>query len=221
MKQLWCRWVSRFVVVTLAAGVLAAFTVTAAFADTSLKAGSWAVVAGTYGNGLRVRTGPGIGEDILTALPEGTSIQIIEGPTSDGTYQWYHITGFDNSGTSGWSVGDFLQAAPPPAGGAGSTGGGQGRTVAARLTAYSAGDGSSGSWGNVTAIGTPLRWGVVAVDPNYIPLGSHLKIQGFDNIFVAEDTGGAVKGYWVDIWLPDVASAVQFGVQRRPVTILP
>jgi 3D (Asp-Asp-Asp) domain-containing protein len=71
-----------------------------------------------------------------------------------------------------------------------------------------------------TASGAPTRWGLVAVDPNIIPLGTHLRIDGFDEVFVAADTGGAVKGNWIDIYFPTYSEAARFGIQARQVTIL-
>jgi 3D (Asp-Asp-Asp) domain-containing protein len=87
-----------------------------------------------------------------------------------------------------------------------------GRSFVARLSAY--------AHGTRTASGTPVRWGVVSVDPRVIPLGSKLMIDGFDTVFVAEDTGGAVRGNHIDIYFPDRAEALRFGVQHRTVTIL-
>jgi 3D (Asp-Asp-Asp) domain-containing protein len=65
-----------------------------------------------------------------------------------------------------------------------------------------------------------VHWGTVAVDPSVIPLGSRLLIDGYDMVFVAEDTGGGIRGNHVDIFFPDYASAVRFGVQTRMVTVL-
>ena len=77
------------------------------------------------------------------------------------------------------------------------------QTVRARITGYTSNEG-----GPRTATGTRCRWGTVAVDPRYIPLGSKVWIDGFpDTTFYAEDTGGAVKGWWVDVWVPDTATA--------------
>lgn len=50
-----------------------------------------------------------------------------------------------------------------------------------------------------TASGTYVHDGTVAVDPNVIPLGSSLHIEGWGN-GTAEDTGGAIKGHHIDIW---------------------
>ena len=69
--------------------------------------------------------------------------------------------------------------------------------------------------------GTVAHWGTVAVDPGVIPLGSRLRIDGFDDTFIAEDTGGGVRGDHVEIFFFDTASALQFGVQHRMVTVLP
>ena len=59
----------------------------------------------------------------------------------------------------------------------------------------------------------PLREGVVAVDPNVIPLGSHLYIEGY-GYAVAADIGGAVKQNHVDLFLPTIAEAKQHGMKQ-------
>lgn len=60
--------------------------------------------------------------------------------------------------------------------------------------------------GNPTYTGTIPHWGTVAVDPHVIPLGSTVYIQGL-GIFKAEDTGGAIIGYRVDVFVPNAAQA--------------
>lgn len=94
------------------------------------------------------------------------------------------------------------------------------KSFPAVITAYSFQAPIGGARGTVTRSGTPVRWGVVAVDPQVIPLGTRLTIDGFDDVFVAEDTGGAIRGNHVEIFYPDVAAALRFGVQTRRVTIL-
>jgi 3D (Asp-Asp-Asp) domain-containing protein len=77
--------------------------------------------------------------------------------------------------------------------------------------------GSSG----VMANGKRVHWGAVAVDPRYIPLGTRMYISGFgEKVFVASDTGGAVKGWEIDIWFPSVERARSFTEQRRTVTMI-
>ena len=68
----------------------------------------------------------------------------------------------------------------------------------------------------ITASGrraTPGR--TVAVDPRKIPLGSTVIIDGKE--YIAEDTGGAIKGNRVDICFDSHASALQYG--RRTVEV--
>ena len=67
-----------------------------------------------------------------------------------------------------------------------------------------------------TAIGMPVGWGVVAVDPSLIPLGTRLTIPGYGE-GVAADTGSAVQGATIDLWFPTGAQALAWG--RRTVTI--
>ena len=67
-----------------------------------------------------------------------------------------------------------------------------------------------------TSTGLPVGYGVVAVDPAVIPLGSRLSIPGYGE-GVAADTGGGVSGYSIDLWFPSLADALAWG--RRTVTI--
>lgn len=56
-------------------------------------------------------------------------------------------------------------------------------------------------WVGTTALGVPPteEW-TIAVDPEYIPLGSMVWIDGFDHAFRAEDTGGMINEKHVDIF---------------------
>jgi 3D (Asp-Asp-Asp) domain-containing protein/peptidoglycan hydrolase CwlO-like protein len=67
-----------------------------------------------------------------------------------------------------------------------------------------------------TASGMPVQKGVVAVDPNVIPLGTKLYIPGYGN-GVAADVGGGIKGAIIDLWYPTYAQCATWG--RRTVTI--
>jgi 3D (Asp-Asp-Asp) domain-containing protein len=58
----------------------------------------------------------------------------------------------------------------------------------------------------------------VAVDPDLIPLGSRVKIEGFGHSFRAEDTGSAIKGRRIDIYMHDHQVAKRFARRRRVVT---
>jgi peptidoglycan DL-endopeptidase CwlO len=80
------------------------------------------------------------------------------------------------------------------------------------LTVVATGYSLSGS----TATGLPVGWGVVAVDPSVIPLGTRLTIPGYGE-GVAADVGGAVQGATIDLWFPTDAQARAWG--RRAVTV--
>jgi 3D (Asp-Asp-Asp) domain-containing protein len=67
-----------------------------------------------------------------------------------------------------------------------------------------------------TATGAPTGWGVVAVDPSVIPLGTRMTIPGYGS-GVAADTGSAIQGATIDLWFPTVAQSLAWG--RRTVTI--
>jgi len=67
-----------------------------------------------------------------------------------------------------------------------------------------------------TATGAPVGYGVVAVDPSVIPLGTRMTIPGYGE-GVAADTGGTIQGSVIDLWFPTAAQAAAWG--RRTVTI--
>ena len=71
----------------------------------------------------------------------------------------------------------------------------------------------------LTATGIPVTPGIVAVDPEVIPLGSTVVIDG--QRYLAADTGGMVKGLHVDIAVPTHEEAVAFGSQAAEVWIIP
>ncbi|HDR6316532.1 TPA: cell wall-binding protein [Bacillus thuringiensis] len=60
---------------------------------------------------------------------------------------------------------------------------------------------------------------LIAVDPNVIPLGKTVNVQGY-GVAIAGDTGGAIKGNRIDVLMPDKASSSQWGRKIVKVTIL-
>ena len=67
-----------------------------------------------------------------------------------------------------------------------------------------------------TSSGLPVGWGIAAVDPSVIPLGTHFIVPGYGEA-VAADTGGAIVGTRIDLWFPTLAQADAWG--RQTVTI--
>lgn len=70
--------------------------------------------------------------------------------------------------------------------------------------------------GGHTATGTRARVGEIAVDPRVIPLGTTVYVEGFGELR-AEDTGGAIKGHIIDIYMSSNAACRRWG--RRNVTV--
>ena len=68
-----------------------------------------------------------------------------------------------------------------------------------------------------TATGMPAGPGIIAVDPGVIPLGSQVYVSGYGNA-IAADTGGAISGNKIDVWLP-CGDAYSWGVRTVNVTI--
>jgi len=75
----------------------------------------------------------------------------------------------------------------------------------------------------ITASGTRVKEGrTIAVDPEVIPLGSRVIVEGFDTVFIAEDTGNPkyMSGKRIDIYLSDHDAALKFGREDRKVWVL-
>lgn len=63
----------------------------------------------------------------------------------------------------------------------------------------------------ITKSGLPVQAGVtVAADPDVLPLGTVLYIEGV-GIRIVQDTGGAIKGNKLDVALPTHEEALHFG----------
>jgi 3D (Asp-Asp-Asp) domain-containing protein len=69
-----------------------------------------------------------------------------------------------------------------------------------------------------TASGMPVGWGVVAVDPSVIPLGTRMTVPGYGEA-IAADTGSAVTGLVIDLWFPSLAQAKAWGAHTVTITL--
>jgi peptidoglycan DL-endopeptidase LytF len=96
-------------------------TIVIALLPHALGAASAGSVAGTGGDGVWLKAAPALAADRIIVLPEGTSLQVLQGPTSgsDGL-SWAQVQALDETG---WIAAQYLQidspppvaAAPPPA----------------------------------------------------------------------------------------------------------
>ncbi|MUV37778.1 Cell wall-binding protein YocH [Lentibacillus sp. JNUCC-1] len=96
----------------------------------------------------------------------------------------------------------------------------KGKTIPVTATAYTAScDGCSGTtYTGVDLIANPDAK-VIAVDPDVIPLGSKVYVEGY-GYATAEDIGSAIQGDRVDLFIPSEKQAFKWGRQSVDVTIL-
>ena len=71
----------------------------------------------------------------------------------------------------------------------------------------------------MTSRGVQTRVGVIAVDPNVIPYGSKIYVPGY-GWGTALDTGGAIKGNVIDIWMPTYNQCIQWGVRDLTIKVV-
>lgn len=92
-------------------------------------------------------------------------------------------------------------------------------TMKVKTTGYCNCSSCAGKWaGSPTAIGTrPKQNRTIAVDKNLIKLGT--KVQIGDEVYVAEDTGGAIKGKKIDIYYSSHSKAKAHGVQYKKIKV--
>lgn len=74
-------------------------------------------------------------------------------------------------------------------------------------------------YGAPSYIGLPLGYGIIAVDPKVIPMGSKLYVEGYGE-GIAADQGGAIKGNRIDLCFNTHQAALDYGIKTVKVTIL-
>lgn len=90
------------------------------------------------------------------------------------------------------------------------------RKITVVATAYCACESCCGKSDGITASGVKARANhTIAVDRNVIPLGTRILYNGIE--YVAEDTGGAIKGNRIDIYFDSHPEALKWG--RRTIEI--
>lgn len=95
------------------------------------------------------------------------------------------------------------------------------------ITAYTAGYESTGKhpWDygyGITYSGNTVQENhTIAADLDILPLGTVVYIEGIDARFIVEDKGGAVKGQHIDIYIPELDNALEWGRQNRRIIVIP
>ncbi len=73
-----------------------------------------------------------------------------------------------------------------------------------------------------TASGSGVRRGIVAADPRVLPLGTRIQITAgsYSGTYTVTDTGGAIRGRILDLWVPNCSEAIRFGRKNISVSVL-
>ena len=88
-----------------------------------------------------------------------------------------------------------------------------------KVTAYCHCVNCCGKSDGITASGTKVKEGrTIAVDPDVIPLGSKVELDG--HTYIAEDVGGAIKGNKIDLYFNTHDEALKWGVQYKNIKLL-
>lgn len=197
-----------------------------------LMAGDRAIISGTNGDGVNVRSGAGTDSAVVSGLTEGSNVPILAGPIADASgANWYEVEAW---GIAGWVHGDYLAEV----GGAPIAGDAVGAAIAAEALKYL---GSPYIWGGTNPEGFDcsgfsyfiINWVLgndfpraiegqiasgVSVDSNdlepgdlvffqntYKPGLSHVGIYIGNGQFVnsgSEDDVVAISNMWDDYWGP-------------------
>lgn len=169
--------------------------------DPSLPAGSRAIKQhGQAGEAVRVY------RLLVTNGVEGESVLSAETVISEPLDEVV-LVGTDRSASPRVASRAAANVAPPRGG----------VDLAVTATGYSPGDPGVS---NRTATGAKATYGVIAVDPSVIPLGTRVYIPGYGNA-IAADTGGAIKGNKIDLCFGTRAEALAWGRRTVTITILP
>lgn len=73
-----------------------------------------------------------------------------------------------------------------------------------------------------TATGAGTKRGIIAADPRVLPLGTRVRLSAgtWSGTYTVADTGGAVKGRKIDLWVPNNSEARQFGRRKVMLTVI-
>lgn len=73
-----------------------------------------------------------------------------------------------------------------------------------------------------TASGKFVAKGLIAADRRVLPLGTRVHVQAgaYSGHYIVADTGGAIRGRKIDIWVPSTREAMRFGRQKVKLTVL-
>jgi 3D (Asp-Asp-Asp) domain-containing protein len=71
--------------------------------------------------------------------------------------------------------------------------------------------------------GLGVRRGTIAADPRILPYGTRVQMTGagsYDGEYLVTDSGTAIKGNKIDVWVPTMQEARRFGRKNVKLTVL-
>lgn len=73
-----------------------------------------------------------------------------------------------------------------------------------------------------TRSGAKTEKGVLAADPRVLPLGTVVQVSAgkYTGVYTVHDTGGAIKGNRLDVWMPSTKEARRFGRRNVKLVVL-
>ena len=155
---------------------------------------------------LNVRRGPSTSYKKIGSLSKNNSVYVIG--SSNG---WYKIKLSNNS--EGWITSQYIKLTSTQSNVVNTNTNGTSHSVKKKMnvvaTAYTG--------YSTTSTGQKPVWGTIAVDPKVIPYGTKVYIPQFDRVFVANNTGGAIKGNKIDIFMNTKSECYNWG--RRSIEI--
>lgn len=184
---------------------LLVLTVIFTIGATNIFADSTGVVTASK---LNVRKGPSTKYSTIGSLYKNKNVIILD--ESNG---WYKV---NLNGKEGWSSKKYIKVS----GNSSSSNTSQNNSnnnqvvrkmnvVATAYTGYS-----------TTSTGQKPVWGTIAVDPKVIPYGTKVYIPKFGRTFIANNTGGAIKGNKIDIFMNTKSECYNWGRRTIEIQIL-
>ncbi len=183
---------------------LLVWTVIFSIGVTDIFADSMGVVTASK---LNVRKGPSTKYSTIGSLYRNKNVTILD--ESNG---WYKV---NLNGKEGWASKKYIKVNGNSSSSNTSQSNSNNQVVRAMNVVATAYTGYS-----TTSTGQKPVWGTIAVDPKVIPYGTKVYIPQFGRTFIANNTGGAIKGNKIDIFMNTKKECYNWGRRTIEIQIL-
>ena len=79
-----------------------------------IAVGGYVQITGTGGDGLRLRSAPGLTSELLFLGEDAEVFQVRDGPKEANGYVWWYLVAPYDETRAGWAAANFLAVVPPP-----------------------------------------------------------------------------------------------------------